>query len=67
MLKLSKCKTKLKRRIPFVLQKIDQTQMDACTIHIEGFPKEMTPESMVKVFSRAGVVRHIKLPKQPDG
>jgi len=41
--------------------------MDACTIHIEGFPKEMTPESMVKVFSRAGVVRHIKLPKQPDG
>ena len=41
--------------------------MDACTIHIEGFPKEMTPESMVKVFQRAGVVRHIKLPKMPDG
>lgn len=41
--------------------------MDTCTIHIEGFPKEMTPESMVKVFSRAGVIRHIKLPKLPDG
>jgi len=67
MLKLSKCKTKLKRRIPFSPKKVESALMDTCTIHIEGFPKEMTPESMVKVFSRAGVIRHIKLPKLPDG
>jgi len=41
--------------------------MNECTIHIESFPKEMTAENMVKVFSRAGVVRHIKLPRLPDG
>ncbi len=41
--------------------------MNACTIHIESFPKEMTAESMVKVFTRAGVIRHIKLPRLLDG
>lgn len=67
MLKLSKCKTKLKRRIPFNPLKINSNLINECTIHIESFPKEMTAENMVKVFSRAGSVRHIKLPRLPDG
>ncbi len=67
MLKLSKCKTKLKRRIPFNPQKLDFNLMNDCTIHVESFPKEMHAENMVKVFSRAGVIRHIKLPRLPDG
>jgi RNA recognition motif-containing protein len=41
--------------------------MDKATVHVESFPKEMTPESMIKVFQRAGVIRHIRLPKLPDG
>lgn len=41
--------------------------MDEATIHIEGFPQEMTVEIMVQVFKRAGEIRHIKLPRLPDG
>jgi hypothetical protein len=41
MLKLSKCKAKVKRRIPFKIQSIDAKAMDDSTIYIENFPKTM--------------------------
>lgn len=44
MLKLSKCKTKLKRRIPFSLKTVDLQSMHDATIYVENFPKEVTSE-----------------------
>lgn len=66
MLKLSKCRTKLKRRIPFTKANVDVRSMDQCTIYVESFPKEVTSEHMVSIFKRAGTIRYIKLPRFPD-
>jgi len=66
MLKLSKCRTKLKRRIPFNLADIDLKALDLATIYVESFPKEVTLDHMTEIFRRAGVIRYIKLPKLPD-
>jgi RNA recognition motif-containing protein len=41
--------------------------MDAATVYIESFPKEVTSQNMVNIFKRAGIVRYIKLPRLPDG
>lgn len=67
MLKLSKCRTKLKRRIPFTAAGVDSQAMDLATVYVESFPKEVTSEHMVAIFKRAGTIRYIKLPRWPDG
>ena len=41
--------------------------MDAATIYVESFPKEVTAENMASIFQRAGQLRFIKLPRYPDG
>ena len=38
MLKLSKDKTKVKRRIPFKPESIDQKELDKCMVYVEKFP-----------------------------
>jgi len=67
MLKLSKCRTKLKRRILFNPADVDTNAMDLATIYVESFPKEITSENLVSIFKRAGKIRFIKLPRLPDG
>jgi len=56
----------LKRRIPFDISKIDCQAMDASTVYIENFPKEMTNQDMAKVFKRAGTIRHVSMPTFKD-
>jgi La-related protein 7 len=67
MLKLSKCRTKLKRRIPFILKEINFKEIEDNTIYVESFPPEVTSENLVCIFKRAGNVRYIKLPRFKDG
>ena len=63
MLKLSKCGKLVKRRIPFDLKRIDLTQMDQCTVYVENFPDSLSLQDIAKIFSRAGEIRNITLPK----
>ena len=67
LLKLSKCKTKLKRRVPFDKTKIDLQGMNLATVYCENFPNEVTAEQMESLFKRCGTVRYVKLPRLPDG
>ncbi len=46
MLKLSKCKTKLKRRIPFKIQNVNKANMDECTVYVENFPLHLNHEQL---------------------
>lgn len=66
MLKLSKCKTKLKRRIPFNEHNIDKELMDTSTVYVENFPPKMDHLAMAKLFQRAGTIRNITLPTYVD-
>ena len=63
MLKLSKCGTLLKRRIPFVPAQIDSSKMDQCTVYVENFPESITLEDIAKIFARVGEIHHVSLPK----
>ena len=63
MLKLSKCKTKLKRRIPFSKSSVPIDEMDKCTIYVENFPNQLIHAELAKIFSRAGKICGIRLPK----
>lgn len=63
MLKLSKCGKLVKRRIPFDLKKVDSNKVDQCTVYLENFPESLKLEDIAKIFSRAGEVRNITLPK----
>jgi len=67
MLKLSKCRTMLKRRIPFNPVNVNVKAIDDATIYVESFPKDVTSENMVAIFKKAGEIRYIKLPRFPDG
>ena len=62
----SKCKKMLKRRIPFDISKLNLKSMEESTVYIENFPLEMTSEDMAKLFKRAGLIRHISMPKFKD-
>ena len=44
MLKLSKDKTKLKRRVPFKLDSLDPKEIDQRMIYIENFPEYINHE-----------------------
>jgi hypothetical protein len=44
MLKLSKDKAKVKRRIPFKRETIDSNQVDKCTIYVEKYPESCNHE-----------------------
>lgn len=63
MLKLSKCATLLKRRIPFVPKRIDSSKMDESTVYVENFPESLTLEDIARIFARAGEIHHVSLPK----
>ena len=63
MLKLSKCGKLVKRRFPFDLKRVDKSKVDACTVYIENFCDSLTLEDIAKIFSRAGEIRNITLPK----
>ena len=63
MLKLSKDKTKVKRRIPFKVDNINKELMDDSMVYLEKFPIEVGHQQLAEIFSRAGKVRHVSLPK----
>jgi len=63
MLKLSKCGKLVKRRVPFDPKRIDRKQVDKCTVYLENFPDSLTIDDIAKIFSRAGEIRNITLPK----
>mmetsp|Transcript_35279 Transcript_35279/g.46446 ORF Transcript_35279/g.46446 Transcript_35279/m.46446 type:complete len:82 (-) Transcript_35279:778-1023(-) len=63
MLKISKCGTLLKRRIPFIAKRVNTSKIDSCTIYVENFPESLTIEDIAKIFSRAGEIRNVTLPK----
>jgi hypothetical protein len=44
MLKLSKDNTKLKRRVPFKLDSVDQKDLDLRMIYVENFPEYINHE-----------------------
>ena len=66
MLKLSKCKTRIKRRIPFKFNKIDTKAMENSTIYIENFPATMDQLDMAVLFQRAGAIRNLSMPSFRD-
>ena len=66
MLKLSKCGKLVKRRIAFSAKTIDTAKMDDCTVYVENFPESLTLSDIAKIFSRAGEIRNITLPKFGD-
>lgn len=63
MLKLSKCGKLLKRRLPFDLKRVDLASMDKNTVYVENFPDSLLLQDIAKIFSRAGEIRNITLPK----
>lgn len=63
MLKLSKDKTKLKRRIPFRLSSLDTKEIDRCTVYIEKYPEELNHDQLASIFRRAGHIKHVSIPK----
>jgi RNA recognition motif-containing protein len=63
MLKLSKDKTKLKRRIPFHIEAVDKNEMDKSMIYCERFPEEMTHDHLAQIFRKAGLIKHVSIPK----
>jgi len=63
MLKLSKDRLKVKRRIPFRINQVDLKQMDESTIYVERFPSNVNHEHLSIIFRRAGKIRHVSLPK----
>jgi len=63
MLKLSKDKTKFKRRIPFKLEGLDRKQQDQCMIYVENFPDYITHEQLASVFKKGGHIKHVSIPK----
>lgn len=63
MLKLSKCGKLVKRRLHFDLKRIDLSQIDKCTVYVENFPDSLSIQNIAKIFSRAGEIRNITLPK----
>ena len=63
MLKLSKCGKLVKRRIPFDPKRVDASKTDECTVYLENFPDSLMLEDIAKIFSRAGEIRNITLPK----
>lgn len=63
MLKLSKCKLRLKRRIPFKKANVNQQKIDACTVYVENFPHHLTLDELSQIFKRAGNIQHVSIPK----
>ena len=63
MLKLSNDKTKLKRRIPFRRDALNQKECDKAMIYVEKFPEELNHEQLASIFKRAGHIKHVSIPK----
>lgn len=63
MLKLSKCTKFIKRRIPFDMTKVNMKKMDTATVYVENFPEQLTHQEIAKLFSRAGEIRNVRVPK----
>lgn len=66
MLKLSKCKSLLKRRIPFKSKSVDKAAMEASTVYVEELPKDVSQVDLAKVFKQVGTIRHVSLPRFKD-
>ena len=63
MLKLSRDKTKLKRRVPFKPDALNQSEVDKNMVYCENFPEELSHEQLAQIFRRAGHIKHVSIPK----
>ena len=45
------------------MKRIDLDQMDKCTVYVVNFPDSLSLQDIAKIFSRAGEIRNITLPK----
>ena len=63
MLKLSKDKTKLKRRVPFKLEIVDRKEVDKRMIYVENFPEYINHEQLAIIFKRVGHIKNVSIPK----
>lgn len=66
ILSLNKAKTKVKRKIPFNPEEIDEGLTTEKTIYIENFPETVDHEGLAKVFGKVGTILHISIPRYPD-
>mmetsp|Transcript_15395 Transcript_15395/g.11200 ORF Transcript_15395/g.11200 Transcript_15395/m.11200 type:complete len:97 (+) Transcript_15395:384-674(+) len=62
MLKLSKSKLEVKRRVPFNAKRIDSEEVDAKTVYVERFPCQLTEEQIAIIFKKAGKLMNISRP-----
>jgi RNA recognition motif-containing protein len=74
MLKISKDKLKVKRRIPFRQEyRVENPEeTDGAMVYVERYPEELSHEQLATIFKRAGRIKHISMPKfkgskQPKG
>lgn len=59
IIKLSKSKKKVRRRLKFSNDPRD----DRTIIYVENFPNNLDHEGLTKVFEKAGKVLHVSIPK----
>ena len=74
MLKISKDKLKVKRRIPFRQEPgvENPEEVEGAMVYVERYPEELSHEQLATIFKRAGRIKHVSMPKykgskQPKG
>jgi hypothetical protein len=63
MLKISKDKIKLKRRVPFRLDALDQKELDLKMVYVENFPDYINHDQLASIFRKTGNIKHVSIPK----
>jgi len=63
ILKLSKNKEKVRRKIPFQIEESAKKDIDDSTIYVENIPESIEHEDLAKLFSKSGNILHISMPK----
>lgn len=63
LLKMNKAQTKVRRRVAF---NIHGNQNEKKIIYVENFPEKANHEFLAKIFSKAGDVLHVSIPKYSE-
>ena len=67
MLKISKDKLKVKRRVPFRKETVQNPEeVDQSMVYVERYPEELSHEQLASIFQRAGKIKHVSMPKYKD-
>lgn len=48
------------------MKKVDTAAIDASTIYVEDFPLHLTHRELAKLFTRAGLIRNVVIPKYKE-